>query len=249
MKPDLNNKSLERYSRQIILKDIGIVGQRKILKSKVLIVGLGGLGCPVADYLTRSGVGNLGVLDFDSVNLSNIHRQSLFYTSDLGKHKVDVVYKKLKKINSIVKIKKHKIKISKKNVQKVLKDYDIIIDGSDNFKTKFLLNEAAIKLRKYFISGSISKFDGHIFTFNFKKKKEPCLKCFYQSMPSDNIMNCETEGILGPIAGIVGNIQANEALKVILDIGKNLSSNILIIDLKDLSFRKVKFVKKKPCVC
>ena len=249
MKPDLNNKSLERYSRQIILKDIGIIGQTKILKAKVLIVGLGGLGCPIADYLTRSGVGILGVLDFDSVNLSNIHRQSLFYTSDLGKHKVDVVHKKLKKINSIVKIQKHKIKISKENVKKILKNYDIIIDGSDNFKTKFLLNEAAIKLRKYFISGSISKFDGHIFTFNFKNKKEPCLKCFYQSMPSDNIMNCETEGILGPIAGIVGNIQANEALKIILDIGKNLSSNILIIDLKDLSFRKVKFVKKKPCVC
>ena len=250
MKPDLNNKSLERYSRQIILKDIGIVGQRKILKSKVLIVGLGGLGCPVADYLTRSGVGNLGVLDFDSVNLSNIHRQSLFYTSDLGKHKVDVVYKKLKKINSIVKIKKHKIKISKKNVQKVLKDYDIIIDGSDNFKTKFLLNEAAIKLRKYFISGSISKFDGHIFTFNFKNKKDPCLRCFYQEESiSDDILNCEYEGILGTVAGIVGTMQANEILKKILNIGQNLERSILIIDLLNLNFRKVKINKRKKCKC
>ena len=245
----LNKNQIERFSRQIILKNIGAIGQKKIIHSKVLIVGMGGLGCPVAEFLARAGVGSLGIVDYDNVNLSNIHRQSLYDNSDLNKSKVSIAKKKLKKINSKTKVICHKVKLNENNFNKIVKNYNYIVDGSDNFKTKFLLNEAAIKLRKYFISGSISKFDGHIFTFNFKKKKEPCLKCFYQSMPSDNIMNCETEGILGPIAGIVGNIQANEALKVILDIGKNLSSNILIIDLKDLSFRKVKFVKKKPCVC
>ncbi len=249
MKKNLNNKSLERYSRQIILKDIGIIGQTKILKSKVLVVGLGGLGCPVADYLARSGVGNLGIIDFDKVSLSNIHRQSLFYSSDVGKYKVDVVFKNLKKINTLIKIKKYKLKISKTNIKTIFQNYDIIVDGSDNFNTKFLLNKEALKLRKFFVSASISKFDGHIFSFNFKNKKEPCLKCFYQSNLPDKILNCEAEGILGPIAGIVGNIQANEVLKIILSIGKNLSSNILIINLKDLTFRKVKFFKKKKCIC
>ncbi len=249
MKKKLNYNFLKKYSRQIIIKDIGIVGQKKIFNSKVLIVGAGGLGCPAADYLSRAGVGTLGIVDFDKVSPSNIHRQSMFSTKDIGKTKVDVLFKKIKDINPDVKVNKYKYKITNKNVIKVLKKYDLIIDGSDNFKTKFLLNSSSIKLRKYFISGSISKFDGHIFTFNFKNKKEPCLKCFYQTLPSNDVFNCERDGILGPVAGIVGNIQANEALKRILNIGQDLSSNILIINLKDIKFRKIKFIKKKDCIC
>ena len=249
MNKKLNNEHLERYSRQIVLKDIGIQGQKKISLSKILIVGAGGLGCPAADYLSRAGVGVIGIVDFDKVSLSNIHRQSMYHSKDIGKFKVDKLYEKIKKINPYVKINKHKVKISIKNVNQIVNKYDLIIDGTDNFKTKFLLNDASMKFKKYFIPGAISKFDGHVFTFNFKKKKEPCLKCFYQSMPSDEILNCEAEGVLGPIAGIVGNIQANEALKIILDIGKNLRSNILILNFKDLDFRKVKFQKKKSCTC
>ena len=249
MKIKINNRYLERYSRQIILKDVGILGQKKISNSKILIVGVGGLGCPAADYLSRSGVGTIGIADFDKINLSNIHRQSLYYSSDVGKFKVDVLYKKLMKINPLVKVNKYKMKINNKNIKKIAKNYDLIIDGSDNFNTKFLLNQISKKLKKFFISGAISKFDGHVFTFDFKNKNEPCLKCFYQSLPSDEILNCEAEGILGPIAGIVGNIQANEALKRILNIGKNLSSNILIINLKNLDFRKAKFKKKNNCLC
>ncbi len=249
MNKKLNSDHLERYSRQIVLKDIGIQGQKKISLSKILIVGAGGLGCPAADYLSRAGVGVIGIADFDKVSLSNIHRQSMYHSKDIGKFKVDKLYEKIKKINPHVKINKHKVKISIKNVNQIVNKYDLIIDGTDNFKTKFLLNDASMKFKKYFIPGAISKFDGHVFTFNFKKKKEPCLKCFYQGMPSDEILNCEAEGILGPIAGIVGNIQANEALKIILDIGKNLRSNILILNFKDLDFRKVKFQKKKSCVC
>ena len=249
MNKKLNNEHLERYSRQIVLKDIGIQGQKKMSLAKILIVGAGGLGCPAADYLSRAGVGVIGIADFDKVSLSNIHRQSMYHSKDIGKFKVDKLYEKIKKINPYVKINKHKVKISIKNVNQIVNKYDLIIDGTDNFKTKFLLNDASMKFKKYFIPGAISKFDGHVFTFNFKKKKEPCLKCFYQGMPSDEILNCEAEGILGPIAGIVGNIQANEALKIILDIGKNLRSNILILNFKDLDFRKVKFQKKRSCEC
>ena len=249
MKNILNKKSIERYSRQIVLKDVGPAGQKKIIKSKVLVVGAGGLGCPVIDYLSRAGVGNIGVIDHDKVNISNIHRQSLYNSSDVGKFKVSVLKKKIKLINPQVKIKTFKERIEKKNIKKIFKDYDFIVDGSDNFKTKFLLNEYSLKYKKVLIVGAISKMDGHIFTFNFKNKKNTCLKCFYQSEPSDEILNCEYEGILGPVAGIVGNIQAVEVLKKILNLNKESNNKILILNLFNLNFRKVQFEKKKRCIC
>tara|TARA_B100001750_G_C15385755_1_gene534804 strand:+ start:195 stop:950 length:756 start_codon:yes stop_codon:yes gene_type:complete len=249
MKKNLNKKLVERYSRQIVLKDVGIIGQKAIINSKVLIVGAGGLGCPVADYLSRAGVGTLGIADFDKVNLSNIHRQSLYDSNDIDKFKVDVIKSKIKLINPFTKINTYKKKITINNFKNIIKNYDIIVDGSDNFKTKFLLNFYSLKLKKILIIGAISKFEGHVFTFNFKNNKEPCLKCFYQSEPSDEILNCEAEGILGPVAGIIGNIQSNEVLKKILNIEKDLSGKILIIDLRNLNFRKVKFKKKINCVC
>ena len=242
-------KFLERYSRQIILKDIGILGQKLISKAKILVVGAGGLGCPIAEYLSRAGIGTLGIVDFDKVQLSNIHRQSMYNTKDIGKFKVDVVQKKIKLINPLVKIKKIKKKINEKNIKNIVSKFDIIVDGSDNFKTKFLLNKYSIKFKKFYISGTISKFDGHIFTFNFKNKNEPCLRCFYQTEPSDDILNCETEGILGPVAAVVANIQTNEVIKKILNIGNNLKNHILIVNLKNLNFRKVKFNKKRNCIC
>ena len=249
MKKNLNKKLVERYSRQIVLKDVGIIGQKAIINSKVLIVGAGGLGCPVIDYLSRAGVGTLGIADFDKVNLSNIHRQSLYDSNDIGKFKVDVIKSKIKLINPFTKINTYKKKITINNFKNIIKNYDIIVDGSDNFKTKFLLNFYSLKLKKILIIGAINKFDGHVFTFNFKNNKEPCLKCFYQSEPSDEILNCEAEGILGPVAGIIGNIQSNEVLKKILNIEKDLSGKILIIDLHNLNFRKVKFKKKINCIC
>ena len=242
-------KFLERYSRQIILKDIGILGQKLISKAKILVVGAGGLGCPIAEFLSRAGIGTLGIVDFDKVQLSNIHRQSMYNTKDIGKFKVDVVQKKIKLINPLVKIKKIKKKINEKNIKNIVSKFDIIVDGSDNFKTKFLLNKYSIKFKKFYISGAISKFDGHIFTFNFKNKNEPCLRCFYQTEPSDDILNCETEGILGPVAAVVANIQTNEVIKKILNIGNNLKNHILIVNLKNLNFRKVKFNKKRNCIC
>ena len=249
MKKNLTKKEIERYSRQIVLKDVGARGQKQIIKSKVLIIGSGGLGCPIADSLSRAGVGNIGIADFDKVQLSNIHRQSIFNTNDIGKYKTLVIKNRINLINPLVKVKIFNKKIVEKNIKNIIKDFDIIVDGSDNFKTKFLLNKYSIKYKKNLIIGAISKFDGHIFSFNFKNIKEPCLKCFYQNNPSDDILNCEQEGILGPIAGVVGNIQANEVLKKILKIGKGITGSILIINLLNLSFRKVIFKKKRECIC
>ena len=249
MKINLNKRVIERYSRQIILKNVGVVGQKNIFNSKVLIIGAGGLGCPIIDYLSRSGVGTIGVADYDKVTLSNIHRQSLYNSQDIGKHKVEVLKKKIKLINPYTKIKTYKKKINRNNIDSIIKNFDIIVDGSDNFKTKFLINKYSIKYKKILILGAISKFDGHVFTFNFKHRKTACLKCFYQSEPSDEILNCETEGIIGPVAGIIANIQANEVLKKILNIGVDLQNSILIINLLSLKFKKVSFTKKRKCIC
>ncbi len=246
----LNNKQIERFSRQIILKNIGAIGQKKIIQSKVLIIGMGGLGCPVAEFLTRAGVGSLGIVDSDYVDLSNIHRQSLYDNGDLKKTKVKAAFKKLKRINPNTEITCYKIRLNTNNFSKIIKKYDYVVDGSDNFKTKFLINDFCIKLKKFLVVGAISKFDGHIFTFNFKNKKSPCLRCFFQEDEiSDDILNCEHEGILGTVAGIIGTIQANEVLKQILNIGKNLNGFILILDLLNLNFRKIKLNKQKQCLC
>ena len=233
MNKRLNKSEIERYSRQIVLKNIGIVGQKKILNAKILIIGAGGLGCPVIDNLTRSGVKNITIADDDKVSLSNLHRQTMYYTNDIGKFKVDVIKKKITDIN----------------LPKIIKKFDILVDGSDNFKTKFLLNDYSIRYKKILITGAISKFDGHVFSFNFKNYKVPCLRCFYQTEPSNDILNCESEGIIGTAANIIGSIQANEVLKNILNLKNSLDGSILIINLLTLNFRKISFSKKKNCTC
>jgi len=246
MSSKLDKYQVERFSRQIVLKDIGASGQKKIIQSKVLIIGMGGLGCPVAEFLARAGVGTLGIIDYDNVDLSNIHRQSLYNVSDIKKSKVLVAKKKLKKINSKTNIICHKIRIDKNNLTKIIKEYNYVVDGSDNFETKFLINDTCKKFKKFLVTGAISKFNGHIFTFDFKDIKTPCIRSFFQEKKiSDDILNCEYEGVLGTVAGIIGTIQANEILKKILNIGENLNGYILIIDLLNLNFRKVKLNKLK----
>ena len=244
-----NNKDLERYSRQIVLKKVGILGQKKINNSKVLVVGCGGLGTPVIDLLSRAGVGEIGMMDHDKVSMSNLHRQVIFTSDDVGKYKVSILKKKISKINKNVKVKIYRDKAEDKNLGKILKLYDIIVDGTDNFKAKFLLNKFSLKYKKKLIIGAISKFEGHIFTFDFNLKKSPCLKCFYQGEPFEGVLDCETDGILGSTAVVTGSLQANEVLKAILNVGKNLNSHILIIDLLNLKFRKVLFKKRKGCIC
>ena len=247
---ELNKKEIEKFSRQIILKNVGTLGQKKIKQAKVLIIGAGGLGCPVAEFLTRAGIGVIGVVDNDLVNLSNIHRQSLFNIKDLKKSKVKCVKKKLKEINPKTLVKIYNIRLNEKNAKKLIKDYDYIVDGSDNFETKFLINDFSLKLKKFLTVGAISKFDGHIFTYNFNSNKTSCLRCFFQEDKiSNEILNCEFEGVLGTVAGIVGTLQANEVLKKILNIGENLNNQILILDFLKLNFRKVKLKKRQKCIC
>ena len=245
----LSKSYLNRYSRQIVLKNIGLVGQKKISKSKVFIVGAGGLGCPIADLLCRAGVGEIGVIDHDKVSLSNLNRQTLFNTTDVNKFKVEILKKKLKKVNPLVKINIFKKKINEENINNLIFKYNIVVDASDNFQTKFLLNERSIKLKKKLIVGAISRFDGHIFVFDFKKNKSSCLKCFYQEKPSDEILNFDQDGILGTTASVIGSLQANEILKTIIESKNILENSILIINLLNLRVRIVKFNKIKKCIC
>tara|TARA_B110000438_G_C15803232_1_gene646115 strand:+ start:547 stop:1305 length:759 start_codon:yes stop_codon:yes gene_type:complete len=244
------NKEIDRYSRQIILKKVGTIGQKKLLQSSVLVVGAGGLGSPISIYLTALGVGKIGIIDKDKVEMSNLARQIIFETKDINKNKSYVAIKKLKKINPNIELKSFRIKLTSKNINKIAKKFDLIIDGSDNFRTRFLINDYCLKNQKILISGAISKFDGQVYTFNFLKKKSPCLRCFIPIMPRNpDIDNCEHEGVLGPLAGIIGSIQANEAVKEILKIGDSLCGNILIVDALKLTFRKVILNKRSNCLC
>jgi len=245
-----SKKQIERYSRQIILKKIGATGQKKLLKSSVLIIGAGGLGSPIAMYLTALGVGNIGIIDKDNIEISNLARQIIFSTEDLGRGKSSTAINKLKKINPDIKLKSFNIKLTKKNINQIAKNFDFIVDGSDNFRTRFLINDYCLKNKKTLVSGAISKFDGQVYTFNFSKKNSPCLRCFIPKMPVNlDADSCEYDGVLGTLGGIIGSIQANEVIKEILRIGDSLCGYVLIIDGLKLAFRKVKLNKRSDCYC
>ena len=242
---ELNSSELKKYSRQLILKNIGIPGQKKLFNSKVLVVGAGGLGCPLMLYLAYSGVGNLGIADNDKVEISNLSRQVLFTKKDLGKFKVMVSKNFIKRINKKILVKTFLKKINKENIHKIAKNYDFICDGTDNFKSRLLINDYCIKYKKVLISSAISKYDGHVFNFDFRKDG-PCLRCFMPSLPSIN-QNCESEGIMSTLAGIAGSLQANEVVKSVLNIGRPLKNEIMIFNALDLNFRKVKLKKNSSC--
>jgi len=245
-----SKKQIDRYSRQIILKKIGVLGQKKLLKSSVLIVGAGGLGSPVGIYLTALGIGKIGIIDYDKVEISNLARQIIFTNNDINKKKSSIAINKLKQINPNIKFKSFKKKLTAKNINAIAKNFDLIVDGSDNFRTRFLINDYCVMKKKILVAGAISKFEGQVYTFNFSKKKSPCLRCFIPEMPNNpDIDNCEYEGIIGTLGGIVGSIQANEVIKEILQIGESLCGYILIIDGLKLNFRKVKLNKRSNCYC
>jgi molybdopterin/thiamine biosynthesis adenylyltransferase len=243
MKLDLNN--FHRYEKQIILKKVGISGQKKIIKSKVLIIGIGGLGCPLLTYLAAAGVGTIGIVDYDKVELSNLNRQTLFDSRDVGKYKVNVAKNKINRINKKIKIKTYNKKISSKNIQSILKIFDIICDGTDNYKTRYLINDHCKKNKKILISAAISKFDGHLYKFNFKKKGS-CYRCFMPEIPT-NENNCEVEGIFSPVGGVLGSLQANEVLKTILNFKNSLSDQMIIFDSIKTNFRKIKLTSNSNC--
>ncbi len=242
----LNLDDFKRFEKQIVLKKVGVSGQKKIKNSKVLIVGLGGLGNPLLIYLAAAGVGNIGVVDDDKVELSNLNRQILFNSSDIGKFKVVQAKIKINKIYKNIKLKKFKTKILKKNIKKILKNYDIICDGTDNFDTRYLINDECKQNKKILISAAISKFDGQLFKFNFKKKG-PCFRCFMPIKPDQEI-NCGSEGIFSPVAGVLGCLQANEVLKTILGMKNDLNKNILIFNSLKTSLRKIKINSNPICL-
>tara|TARA_B100000963_G_scaffold278426_1_gene246810 strand:+ start:403 stop:1152 length:750 start_codon:yes stop_codon:yes gene_type:complete len=242
----LNLKEFKRFEKQIVLKKIGISGQKKIKKANVLIIGVGGLGCPLLSYLASSGINNIGIVDYDKIELGNLNRQILFNTSDLGKYKVYQAKKRIKKIYNQINIKAFKIKITKKNIDSILRKYNIICDGTDNFDARLLINDYCKKKKKILISAAISKFDGHLFKFNFKKKI-PCFRCFMPQQPIQEV-NCDVQGIFPPVAGILGSLQANEVLKTILNLKDDLNGNILIFDSLKMMLRKTKIQINPKCL-
>jgi molybdopterin-synthase adenylyltransferase len=243
---ELNFKDYKKFEKQIILKKIGVSGQKKIKNSKILIIGMGGLGCPLLTYLISSGVTNIGIVDHDKVELSNLNRQTLFNSSDIGKFKVVQAKARVNKIYANIKIRIFKNKILEKNTKKIIKNYDIICDCTDNFDTRYLINDECKKSKKNLISAAINKFDGQLFKFNFKKKGS-CFRCFMPVKP-DRENNCELEGIFSPVAGILGSLQANEVLKTILGLKDDLNNNILIFNSLSTSLRKAKINLNPKCI-
>ena len=239
-------RDFKKFEKQIILKNIGISGQKKIKNSKILIVGIGGLGCPLLTYLAASGINNIGIVDHDKVELSNLNRQILFNTADLGKYKVFQAKSKINKIYKAIKIRTFNQKVLTTNIKNISKDYDIICDGTDNFNTRYLINDYCKKNKKILISAAISKFDGQLFKFNFKKKG-PCFRCFMPEKPIQE-NNCETEGIFSPVAGILGSLQANEVLKTILGLKDDLDNNFLIFNSLKMTLTKIKINTNPNCL-
>ena len=243
---EINSSQFKRFEKQIILKKIGIAGQKRIFSANVLVIGLGGLGCPLLTYIASSGVGKIGIVDFDKVEISNLNRQTLFNPSDIGKFKVNQAKKAINKINKKINVIPFKKKLTSKNIKKIFSSFDIICDGTDNYNTRYLINDFCLKNKKILISSAISKFDGQLMKFNFKKKG-PCYRCFIPS-PPDFENNCETEGIFSPVAGIMGSLQANEVLKCILNSKNDLTNHVLIFNSLKTEFRKSKISINPKCI-
>ena len=243
---EINSSQFKRFEKQIILKKVGLAGQKKIFSANVLVIGLGGLGCPLLTYLAASGVGKIGIVDFDKVEISNLNRQTLFNTKDIGKFKVNQAKKAINKINKKINVIPFKKKLTSKNIKKIFSSFDIICDGTDNYNTRYLINDFCLKNKKILISSAISKFDGQLMKFNFKKKG-PCYRCFIPS-PPDYENNCQAEGIFSPVAGIMGSLQANEVLKCILNSKNDLTNHVLIFDSLKTEFRKSKISINPKCI-
>ena len=241
----ISSKEYQKFSKQIILKKIGVIGQQKLKSAKVLLLGMGGLGCPLSIYLASLGIGTIGIVDDDKVELSNLNRQIIYNINDIGKYKVDVAKKKIKLINKKIIIKSYKIRVNKTNIDRLIKNFDIVCDGTDNFKTRLLVNDHALKQKKILISAAVSGFDGHIFKFNFKKKT-PCYRCFLPEIPEQN-NNCESDGVIPTITGIMGTLQANEVVNSILNFNSNMEKKMIIFNSIKMNFRSVNLSINKNC--
>lgn len=230
----------QRYTRQTILKGFGIEGQKKLAEAKVLVVGAGGLGVPVLTYLNAMGVGAIGIVDNDIVSLTNLHRQVLYSESDIGQSKVKAALKKLKTQNPNTEIVIFNTFLTTKNALEIIADYDIVVDASDNFPTRYLVNDSCVILKKPFVYGALHGYEGQVSVFNYKDG--PTYRCLFPNMPNENeVPNCNEHGVLGIIPGIIGNLQALETIKVLTGIGDVLSGKLLIFDGLQQSYQKIKF--------
>lgn len=248
---NFTNEQLERYSRHIILKDVGVKGQQKLLAAKVLIIGAGGLGSPAAMYLAAAGVGTLGLVDFDEVDLSNLQRQIIHTTKDVGKAKVESARETIAALNPDVRVKTYRERVSAANIGDIIKDedYDFIIDGVDNFPAKFLINDACVLRKKPFSHAGIIQFFGQ--TMTYVPGAGPCYRCVFNAPPPAGAApTCREAGVLGVMGGIIGTIQATEALKYILGVGELLTGALLTFDAAAMEFRQVRLGTNAKCrVC
>lgn len=246
---DYTEDQLERYSRHILLKDVGIEGQEKILDAKVFIVGAGGLGAPVALYLAAAGVGKIGIADFDTVDLSNLQRQVIHFTDDVGRLKVESAANKMRAINPDIEVVVYNEMVVAANIRELIRGYDFVIDGTDNFAAKFLINDACIMENIPYSHGGILRFDGQ--TMTIKPRESACYRCVFSAPPPANaVPTCSQAGVLGAIAGMLGTMQAAECLKFITGAGELLTNKLLAFDAKTMSFRKVNLKRNLKCaVC
>mgnify|MGYP000147334019 CR=1 FL=1 len=241
----LTPEQVKRYSRHIIMSDVGSKGQRALMGAKALIIGAGGLGSPSAIYLSLAGVGTVGIVDFDVVELSNLQRQILHHTADVGRPKVQSAVDNIKSYNPDGNVVVHETRLESENAMEIISQYDLVINGADNFATRYLVNDACYLLNKPLIDGSILIFDGQATVF---LPGEGCYRCLFPSPPPPGMVpNCAEAGVLGALTGLVGSIQATEALKHILGIGESLSSRLLLIDALSMTFREVRLKRNPAC--
>jgi adenylyltransferase/sulfurtransferase len=247
---DFRDDQLHRYARHIILQEVGGVGQAKLLASRVLVIGAGGLGSPALLYLAAAGVGTLGVIDDDRVDLSNLQRQVLHRTDGVGTPKVDSAAAALTALNPDVKIERHAARLTPENAADLVSRYDLVADGSDNFATRYLVNDACFFAKKTLVSAAILQFDGQLTTFRAHQPgiHNPCYRCLFAAPPAaDATATCSSAGVLGALAGTMGALQATEVIKELLGIGQSLSGELLLYDALSVTFRKLKFKRRADC--
>lgn len=244
----LTPEQATRYSRHLRIPEIGVGGQQKLLDAKVLLIGAGGLGSPAALYLAAAGVGTIGIVDDDVVDASNLQRQVLHGTADIGRPKVESARETIEALNPDVRVIAHDFRLSKDNVLDVFRDYDLIVDGSDNFATRYFVNDACVLLGKPQVHGSIFRFDGQVTTFDRRQAESPCYRCLYPEPPPPELApNCAEAGVLGVLPGTVGMIQATEAVKLILGLGEPLTGRLLMYDALGMTFRTLRLKRDPQC--
>ncbi|MCH8003378.1 MAG: molybdopterin-synthase adenylyltransferase MoeB [Nanoarchaeota archaeon] len=242
----LSKQELNRYSRHLVLPEVGIGGQERIKQGKVLIVGAGGLGSPAALYLAAAGIGTIGIVDFDVVEENNLQRQIIHSTKEISTLKVDSAKNSINNLNPNVKVETYNVKLNSQNAMEIIKKYDVVIDASDNFPTRYLVNDACVLLSKPNIYGSIFRFEGHTSVFNYDDG--PCYRCLFPNPPPrDAVPSCTEGGVLGVLPGVIGTIQATEALKIIIEKGDTLSGRFLVYDALSMKFKEIKLSKNKNC--